>query len=81
MDVELTDGSALPNTDAIDEDVIDDKKLQQMFGVREPLTFYGFMNMKTSVAFPMAASGDNLVEDAVENILKEKALRIKTLLP
>ena len=39
------------------------------------------MNMKASISFPIADSGDHLVEDAVEGILIEKAKRIQRLLP
>ena len=55
---------------------IDDEKLMQVFGVHQPITFYGFMNMKASIEFPIAESGDNLVEDAIEAILIEKSKRI-----
>jgi len=48
----------------------------QVFGVHEALTFYGYMNMKTSIGFPIATSGDHIVEDAVEVILIEKRRRV-----
>lgn len=53
----------------------------QVFGVHQPITFYGFMNMKASIEFPITKSGDHLVEDAVEAILIEKSKRIQRLLP
>ena len=53
----------------------------QVFGVHQPLTFYGYMNMKASIAFPIAESGDHLVEDAIKEILFEKAKRIQRLIP
>lgn len=43
-----------------------------VFGVHQPLTFYGYLNMKASIEFPIASSGDNVVADAVEAILIEK---------
>ena len=39
------------------------------------------MNMKHSIQFPIAKSGDHVVEDAVAAILIEKDKRIKPLLP
>lgn len=52
----------------------------RVFGVHQPLTFYGYMNMKASIQFPINSSGDHMVEDAVEAILIEKGKRIQKLL-
>jgi len=65
----------------VDEEEIDDKKLMQLFGVHMPITFYGFMNMKTSVEFPINASGDHIVEEAAEALFLLKRQRVKRLLP
>ena len=58
------------------EEDIDPQALMSTFGVHQPLTFYGFLNMKFSLDFPINESGDNLVEDAVEAILIQKDKRI-----
>ena len=65
-----------PCQDSAEYEEIDDEKLMQVFGVHQPLTYYGYMNMKATSGFPIAQSGDHLVEDAVEAILIEKAKRI-----
>lgn len=75
MLMEAVKGRHTKHGDDADEE-IDDEKLMQVFGVHQPLTYYGYMNMKASSGFPIAQSGDHLVEDAVEAILIEKAKRI-----
>ena len=62
--------------DVDDESEIDDNQLMQVFGVHQPITFYGYLNMKHSIEFPMAPSGDHKVEDTVESLLIEKNKRI-----
>ena len=66
---------------AVVEDEIDEEQLMQMFGVHQPLTFYGHMNMKMSIEFPINANGKHVVEDAAAAILIEKNKRIQRLLP
>ena len=62
---------------SVEEDVIDEDKLMQVFGVHQALTFYGYMNMKTSIDFPISPEqGDQSVEGAVQAILMEKNRRI-----
>ena len=64
-----------------DEDEYDEAKVMAVFGVHLPITFYGFLNMKASIAFPISESGDRIVEDAAESILIEKQKRIQNLMP
>ena len=52
-----------------------------VFGVHQPITFYGYLNMKASIEFPLSASSENVIEDAVEAILIEKRKRIRRLMP
>jgi len=63
------------------EDEINPESLMSTFGVHQPLTFYGYLNMKFSIDFPINESGDHLVEDAAVAILIEKGKRIQPLLP
>ena len=63
------------------EEEIDDEKLMAVFGVHQPITFYGYMNMKASIEYPISKSGDHIVEDAAVSILIEKEKRIQKLLP
>ena len=73
-----SDGSKLVSNNG---DEYDEAKVLAVFGVHQPITFYGFLNMKISIEFPISQSGDHMVEDAVEAILIEKEKRIKNLLP
>ena len=52
-----------------------------MFGVHQPLTFYGHMNMKTSIDFPIVQSEGQVEQDTAMAILLEKNKRIQRLLP
>ena len=55
-----------------DDDDYDETKVMQVFGVHQPITFYGFMNMKASIDFPDVNS-----DEIIDEILSEKRKRIQ----
>ena len=59
-----------------DDDEYDETKVMQVFGVHEPITFYGYLNMKASIEFPVVDQNDIQIDLMVRTLMSEKRKRI-----